>query len=73
MMSRLSPIEHDLGGVLHRVRERLEVAVEPDRVALRGPDGLLLEDLGVELVELLVDPVDALLRLLTLADEEAEP
>ena len=42
----------DLRGVLHRVGEGLQVAVEPDGEALGRADRLLLEDLGAELGEL---------------------
>ena len=64
---------HHLGGVFHRVRERLQVTVVADGEPLGRADGLLLEDLGAELGELGADPLDGLLGLLALADEEAQP
>ena len=63
----------DLGDVLHRVGEGLQVAVEGDREAGGGADALLLDDRGVELGELGLDARDRPVGLVALADEEAQP
>ena len=60
------------GGVLHRVRELLQIAVEAHEVAHRRPDELLLDDLRGELAEPRPDVTQRALGDVAVADEEPQ-
>ena len=62
----------ELGRVLHRVREPLEVAVEADDEARRRPDDALLDDLGGELVELRPDVAKRPVGAVAVVEEEPQ-